>query len=412
MEHIAGMPTTPRRVQGPGFELVGLSSDQGTGTALWIPPGSACEAEGITVPESARAFLVRPAIPGLARLVAIDRDQRAVVYATGEAWSAAEVAAGLRRKGQRPGLRAGVELAWRLTDLLARTRQEASTFGLTGHGAIDPWRVALRADGQVLLLGYGVRLGHPERTCTGAERAEALRYAPPERIADASQDTTSDLFSLTLLAMEWMVGEPVYSGAPDAIRRAAIDAEGDHRLYAWRDRLPAEVAEVVGRAIRRDIDARWTDPTAYSDALRRLLSNPALDGPGLFQLMSAAQLELPRRFVGLGELRGDVDQRATQPDAEAPAAQGKSRYVSMGGRTGGRAKALEATAPTGPTPGRRVGPSPPTGRAPPNLQPAPRACRWRRWPRRPPRPPRAAPRCGRRSRRPWTGTSATPRRPR
>ena len=74
------MPTTPRRVQGPGLELVGVVGEQGGATALWIPAGSPCATEGLSVPEAARAFLVRPAIAGLARLVAVDRDQNAAPW--------------------------------------------------------------------------------------------------------------------------------------------------------------------------------------------------------------------------------------------------------------------------------------------------------------------------------------------
>ena len=370
MEQIAGMNITPRRVQGPGFELIGVEGEQGVGTAIWLPTSSPCRAEGFSIHEPARAFLMRPAIAGMARLVAADREAQAVVYASGEVWSLAEVAAHLRRRSATPGLRAGIELAWRVADLLSRAEREAQGLGLRGHGAIDPWRLALRADGQVLVLGYGLRTGHPERCCTGSELAEALRYAPPERLTGRPEDGTSDLFSLSLLALEWMVGEPVYSGTPEGIRAQVAEAEGDHRLYTWRERLPHEVFEVFGRAVRRDPDARWPDTTAYRDATRRLLSSPALEGPSLHQLMTAAQLEAPRRFVGLAEERGDVDRRQTAPP---PAAETRAdpdptkRYVSLGGRNAGRGRQAEPAPAEGPVPSRARpdAPPPPPQRPPP-----------------------------------------------
>ena len=52
-----------------------------------------CRRAALKLPDGARAFLERPGIAGLARLVAVDRGAGALVYASGEVWSAAEVIA-------------------------------------------------------------------------------------------------------------------------------------------------------------------------------------------------------------------------------------------------------------------------------------------------------------------------------
>ncbi len=343
MDGIAGWRATSRRVQGPGFELVGLEADAAVATGVWLPETSPLRGEGLGVLEVGRAFLTRPGVPGLARLLHLDREAAVAVYATGELWSVAEVGSALRRKGMRPGMRAGVELAWRVADLLAKAERDAADVGLRGHGGLDPWRIGLRRDGQVVLLGYGLALGRGVLKLTGAERVEALRYAPPERLSSTAEDATSDRFSTALVALEWVLGEPVYRGSADVVEQAAREAEGDHRLYAARDEIPTEVLDVFGRALRRDRDARWADAITWRDALRRALSHPALDGPSLHQLMTSAPLDLPRRFVSLAEIRGDADRSPT--DDAAPVSTTRPRWVSLGGRRGSAAKQAAAQAP-------------------------------------------------------------------
>lgn len=371
MDGIAGWRATSRRVQGPGFELVGMEADAVVATGVWLPDNSPLRAESLGVLEVARAFLTRPGVPGLARLLHLDRESCVAVYATGELWSVAEVGSALRRKGMRPGMRAGVELAWRVADLLAKAERDASDVGLRGHGGLDPWRIGLRRDGQVVLLGYGLTLGRGTLKLTGAERMEALRYAPPERLTSATEDATSDRFSTALVALEWVLGEPVYRGSAESVEQAAREAEGDHRLYAARGEVPSEVLDVFGRALRRDRDARWSDATTWRDALRRALSHPALEGPSLHQLMTSAPLDLPRRFVSLAEIRGDAD-RSDDPGAPAAPTE-RPRWVSLGGRRGSAAKqaAAQAPSPVAPPPSK---PEPaPLGAPPIVATPAPPA---------------------------------------
>jgi hypothetical protein len=69
--------------------------------------------------------------------------------------------------------------------------------------------------------------------------------------------------------------------------------------------------------------------------------------------MSGAQLDAGRRFVGLAELRGDIDTRGAEPQPEEGGMERKTRYVSLGGRISGRARPLEpTTVEEGPVPSR------------------------------------------------------------
>ena len=199
-----------------------------------------------------------------------------------------------------------------------------------------------------MLLGYDVLGGRHGLGTEGAALAEALRYAPPERLEGRDEDATSDLFGLALVALEWVVGEPVYKGTVDQIREAAREAEGDRVLWAWRERLPKSVAAVLGRALRRDVDARWPDAASFAAALRQELGAPDLDGPSLHALLSSKDIDPPNRFVALEEERGDADARVGEPAVEAApeaAAPVRARIVSLGGRLGRAARAGAASGP-------------------------------------------------------------------
>jgi hypothetical protein len=340
---IAGMTTTSRLVQGPGFELVGLEGHRGLHTAIRYPENSPCRRAALKLPDGARAFLERPGIAGLARLVAVDRGAGALVYASGEVWSAAEVIASLRRRGEVPGLRAGVELAWRGAQLLDAVTHDAELAGLRGHGAIDPWRLGLKRDGQVVMLGYGTGAPQSALELGGEAVKEALRYAPPERLEGAPEDASSDLFSLALVALEWIMGEPVYVGDEDALRHQVAEASGDRRLFGWRSDMPVDVVQVFGRALRADPASRWQDARSFADAVQWLLSSPHMEGPGLLQCMTSQSVDPPQRFVGLSEERGDVDRPAAtavpaeepmRPTESMPATGRTWRHVSFGGRRG------------------------------------------------------------------------------
>lgn len=357
MDAIAGMDATHRRVQGPGFELVGLDSPQGVHTALCVGADPGGREAGWALPDHARAFLERPGVAGLARLAAVDRDQRCLVYATGAVWSLPELWAMWRRQGRVAGLRAALELAWGASEVLAKAHVEGASLGVPCHGALDPWRLAVRPDGQVMVLGYGVTPVKGSASLPQAFRDECWRYAPPERVAEQPEGPSGDVFGLALVVLECMLGEPVYRGAGDVVREAAGDASVDRRLYALREHLPEEVRAVLGRATRRDADARFADAAAFSAAIRVQLASPHVGGASLRQLLAEPGLQPRARFLGLEELRR-VAEPVLQEDVAAATDDQGPRWVSLGGRRAGRSRD-QLAAPTAPpeqvgSPGRDV----------------------------------------------------------
>ncbi|HMV66590.1 MAG TPA: hypothetical protein PKA64_07045, partial [Myxococcota bacterium] len=165
--------------------------------------------------EVGRSFLERPLVPGLAPLTRMDVDAGRYSYLTGEVWTLAEIMQEGRKRAGGLGERAAVEVGWLVGTALVEAAEAGETAGIVCHGDVSPWRITLRPDGELLIIGYGLpdpewlRMRH-----TGAEvpMEPSFRYAPPERAAGRPEDIHSDLFGLALLVAELATGAPVYGG--------------------------------------------------------------------------------------------------------------------------------------------------------------------------------------------------------
>ena len=128
--------------------------------------------------------------------------------------------------GESGGVRAGLELMFACGQILVGA-DTGEAEGVYSHGGLTPWRVMLRKDGQVLVVGYllpQVEILEFHADLTGTRGL--LPYCPPERMEAAAEDISSDLFGLTLIAFELITGKPVYDGLVDDIRQQAARGEG------------------------------------------------------------------------------------------------------------------------------------------------------------------------------------------
>ncbi|MBW1879212.1 MAG: hypothetical protein JRJ84_12690 [Deltaproteobacteria bacterium] len=121
-------------------------------------------------------------------------------------------------------------------------------------------------------------------------KEDSFRYAPPERLEDEGEDLSSDLFSLALIALEVMVGKPVYDGLVNDIRQQATRAEGAYRLHKWRNQIPEAVRDALGRAIKYDPDARYTNATEFTFVMHDLLGSLDAEGPSLAEVMKRVKM--------------------------------------------------------------------------------------------------------------------------
>lgn len=348
METIAGMTVTGRTFPGPAADLVELDSDSGLKhTAICFHPEHRSDSALGAAMHDVGGFLEAPNVTGLVPLKRFARHEGAFIYPTGSVWSVAQIVRLFALDQRKCGLRAGLEFAYVVSQVLLEASEVGGLHGIHAHGGLTPWRVMLKNDGQASVVGYGVPqvqlLAVVDSKGIGGLTADSFRYAPPERLAGEPEDLSSDLFSLSLIALEIITGRPVYQGTAEDVRFQAARAEGARRLYQWRHRLPEGVREVFGRALRYDRDSRHHDPEEFVYAVHEELSLPGVDGVGMMALMS----EVPALYSQYRKVsrepdplpEDDVDEDSdveevpvSEPEDDGPG----PRWVSRGGRRRGR----------------------------------------------------------------------------
>ncbi|MCB9671133.1 MAG: hypothetical protein H6734_16750 [Alphaproteobacteria bacterium] len=330
------MQGTGRRLVGPGVDLVEVvGAGDVRHVALVVDHALRDHPTLHGELEFGIGFMEQPEVTGLARLVAHSPDEGAFVYPTGTVWSVAELVRELASAGETAGVKAGLELCYMAGEILVEAADQSAHSGLAGHGSVDPWKVVLKADGQVSIIGYG--LPRPEIEAwldddTRLPSEDGLRYCAPENLrSDGQSDLSSDLFSLSLVALELMVGRPVYDGLVSDVKQQALRGEAARKLYQWRDRLPDPVREVLGKALKPDADTRFRDGLDFVYSVHDLLGGiDAGDGPSLRELVTTVRARQKRGVAALGgrtgslsveelaELAADIDAQGVATSLPAP----------------------------------------------------------------------------------------------
>ncbi|MFT6818405.1 MAG: hypothetical protein ACJATT_002221 [Myxococcota bacterium] len=291
---LKGMTETGRRQPAPAGDWVQLESVKGLKHTALVYKAPFNTAPCLTTElQGSLPFMESPGVSGIAPLADYDRESGTFVYKSGTVWSIAEVVRAFADLDENCGHRAGLELAYVTSQILIEASEKGSPHGVWSHRSLSPWRLALRGDGQVRVLGYGLPqvelLEHLAHEASPIKE-DSFRYAPPERIEGREEDITSDLFALTLICVELMVGKPVYDGLLADVRQQAARAEGTYRLYRWRELLPATIRDALAPALKYDDDARYRDPAEYVYAMHDLLGSPDIEGPSLMEIVQRVKM--------------------------------------------------------------------------------------------------------------------------
>ena len=295
-EPIGGMEPTGRRIAAPAADLVELTNDKGLKHLAMVHHQVHVGHPAISS-ELMLGWMESPDVTAVARLVHHDPDRAAFVYATGTCFPLAEVVRVFAEEEEGAGVKAGLELCYLVGEALADASEGGVPQGVTSHGNLNPWTIALKPDGQPIVLGYGlpqVEILTWLEDARQVPREDSFRYAPPERLDGEEEDIASDLFALALVGLELMMGRPVYDGLLDDVRQQASRGEGMRRLYQWRDKLPANVREVLGRALKPDPDTRFRSGLDFVYAVHDLLGSIDVEGPSLVEVMGRVRAAVSR----------------------------------------------------------------------------------------------------------------------
>jgi serine/threonine-protein kinase len=208
-------------------------------------------------------------------------------------------------------------------------------FGLV-HRDVTPRNVMVDAGGHVRLLDFGIAA--PVTGEGAGENFGSHGYMAPEQLRGERVSPRSDVFSLGCVLFEALCGRPAFFRGNAEQSRAAL-LEGPAPSLAEVPDLPAELRELVERAIERAPEHRFESAEAFGRRLRAWLAQAHPEG------VTRALAERALRARSWREQQRHVPKPTPTPTEEAP-----RREPSGVVRTLAQSRALDAllTAPVEP----------------------------------------------------------------
>ena len=223
------------------------------------------------------------------------------------------------------GLARRLEIVAQLCDGLAFAHGQGVV-----HRDIKPGNVRVLEDGTVRLLDFGIATA-PNTDATGTF-AGSHGYISPEQLSMERVDGRSDLFAVGVLAYELFTRTlPFVGDSPAAIAYQVI-SKTPAPMRSIAPALPEALEAVVGRALQKEPNQRWSTATEMAEAFRAVArdlqqttpverpkptgSKPRMTGRSISPLMRAAALGLAV-VAGAGgfyvyQMRGDGPTAAAQ----------------------------------------------------------------------------------------------------
>jgi serine/threonine protein kinase len=189
------------------------------------------------------------------------------------------------------------------------------------HRDLSPSNILCSGEGEVKLSDFGIAKAVTYSSVFYRVRGK-VGYMSPEMARNQPIDARSDLFSLGVSIYETLIGERIYTGdlntPPDKIYAQVVPP-----LASRCTGLPAQLQQVLNKALAIDRDARFADAAAFADALRQVASAHRL-------LYSAPELAAElREIMGpdsehwLSDKRDPLHGRPSRPGQAVDAAEGE-----------------------------------------------------------------------------------------
>ena len=136
------------------------------------------------------------------------------------------------------------------------------------HRDATPHNILLGADGSVRLTDFGIAKAAERtvQTATGLAKGK-FRYMAPEQARGGAIDRRVDVFAMGIVCWELVTGERLFDAEGDAEVLLAI-TEGRYRTPSSVDpAVPAELEQIIMRALALDANSRWPTALAFADAI-------------------------------------------------------------------------------------------------------------------------------------------------
>jgi eukaryotic-like serine/threonine-protein kinase len=144
----------------------------------------------------------------------------------------------------------------------------AHSLGLV-HRDIKPENMLLERDGSLRITDFGLALAlrGAGRFSGATSQSGTPQFASPEQLLGERVDQRTDLYSLAAVAYFALLGRPPFAGGTveQVLAKQTTDLVPD--LSDERPDLSQPVADVLHRALRNDVDARWASAGEFRSAL-------------------------------------------------------------------------------------------------------------------------------------------------
>jgi serine/threonine protein kinase/Flp pilus assembly protein TadD len=179
----------------------------------------------------------------------------------------------------RMGLNEAIDVAIQVATALAAAHQAGIV-----HRDIKPENIMLRPDGYVKVLDFGIaKLAEQEVSVTMAEEEAVslvetnlgsimgtVRYMSPEQARGAPVNQCTDIWSLGVVLYEMAAGRAPFTGnTPGEVMGSILGTEPP-RLTSSIVQTPAELQQIVSKALSNEREKRYQSAHELLDALKSL----------------------------------------------------------------------------------------------------------------------------------------------
>lgn len=167
-----------------------------------------------------------------------------------------------------PGLRERLRLFLRICRAVQAAHEQ-----LIVHCDLKPSNVMIRANGEPVLLDFGIARLLGDADSPDASPFCTPAYASPELLSGARVGVASDVFGLGILLVELLAGRPTGRGVADRERAVAAPSVLAGADCAWRRQLRGDLDAIAAKACALDASRRYASVEALAQDIERHLDH-------------------------------------------------------------------------------------------------------------------------------------------
>jgi serine/threonine-protein kinase len=160
------------------------------------------------------------------------------------------------------------------------------------HRDVKPANVLLTHEGIVKLVDFGLaKLAGATGLTKSDSTMGTAAYMSPEQAQGQIVDHRTDIWSLGVIMYEMLAGQRPFRGEHEAVTMYSIVTEECEPLSKYRSDVPAELEQIISRALAKKPSDRFATMTEMLGALRGMLDETPADFSG----SQSTRLKVPKK---------------------------------------------------------------------------------------------------------------------